>query len=58
MSPAALLHETDLPCHVCAAPTRRLRSMTHLDGPPKVATDIVPICEECDPHWTVAVSAP
>lgn len=56
--PKALLHEHDMPCHVCAAPTQRRRSMTHLDGPPTAATDIVPICEDCDPAWTAALSTP
>lgn len=53
--PVTLVASLRIPCHVCRKPTSYRRSMTHLDGPPTIATDLVPICGECDEDWTKAV---
>lgn len=44
------------PCFVCDTPTRRIRSMTHLSGPPSDAKDMVRICLDCDDAWTASLT--
>lgn len=55
-NPQARIHTHQLPCHICGTKTRRLRSLTHLHGPPDDLNDSVPICLNCGYDWTFAVN--
>lgn len=54
-SPIALLSQQTKPCFVCASPTRRIRSGSHLHGPPTDPKDFFRICLTCDPDWSSAI---
>jgi hypothetical protein len=56
MAATARIAKDHAPCFVCDSPTRRQRSMSHLNGPPKDSKDCVRICLECDEDWTASLT--